>query len=273
MVQLNHIRCFILDMDGTFYLGDSLLPGALAFMDYLQRSGRDYLFLTNNSSCSASHYVAKLARLGWQTDESHVLTSGEATALYLKEKSPGARVFLLGTPDLEDEVARHGFRLTDNNPDYVVLGFDKTLTYDKLVKACAFITAGVPYIATHPDINCPTKDGFIPDCGAIMACIKASTGHDPYIIGKPRAAIIEAVFRRRPYPPSQAAIVGDRLYTDIATGKNADITSILVLSGETQVGDLPAADVTPDYVFANLGALRDELFHLDKVGGDPVRVL
>lgn len=273
MTQLGHIRCFILDMDGTFYLGDSLLPGALPFMDYLQRSGRDYLFLTNNSSCSASHYVAKLARLGYQTDESHVLTSGEATALYLKEKSPCARVFLLGTPDLADELIRHGFHLTDTSPDYVVLGFDKTLTYDKLSRACALITAGVPYIATHPDINCPTEDGFIPDCGAIMACIKASTGRDPYIIGKPRAAIIEALFRRRPYPRSQTAIVGDRLYTDIATGKNAAITSILVLSGETQRGDLPTAEVTPDYVFDNLGALRDELIRLDQAGSDPVRVL
>lgn len=258
------IRCFILDMDGTFYLSERLLSGSLEFMHYLVASRRDYLFLTNNSSCSAAYYVRKLTTMGWNARPQDILTSGEATALYLAKRTPCARIFLLGTPDLAAEFSSYGFTLTADSPDYVLLGFDKTLTYEKLSQACRLIRSGVPFIATHPDFNCPSEDGFIPDCGAMIAFIRASTGVSPHIIGKPNKDVIDAVFAKKVYPPHEMAIVGDRIYTDIATGKNAGICSVLVLTGETTRDDLARAMVTPDLVFDDLGALRLALMACDR---------
>ena len=263
MSALADIRLFLLDMDGTVYLGSRLLPGSLDFLRYLGETGRDHLFLTNNSSRNADYYAQKLTKLGWPAQPGEILTSGEATALYLGGLKPSARVYLLGTPDLETEFAAHGFVLTDENPDYVVLGFDMTLTYDKLVRACDLVRGGVPFIATHPDLNCPTETGYIPDCGAMTALITASTGVTPKVIGKPNREIIDAMFRKKPVRRDQVAMVGDRLYTDIVMGHNAGVTSVLVLSGEAKESDIPAAPVKPDHVTGGLGALYEALKQAD----------
>ena len=263
MSSLADIRLFLLDMDGTVYLGSRLLPGSLDFLRYLGETGRDHLFLTNNSSRNADYYAQKLTKLGWPAQPGEILTSGEATALYLGGLKPSARVYLLGTPDLETEFAAHGFVLTDENPDYVVLGFDMTLTYDKLVRACDLVRGGVPFIATHPDLNCPTETGYIPDCGAMTALITASTGVTPKVIGKPNREIIDAMFRKKPVRRDQVAMVGDRLYTDIVMGHNAGVTSVLVLSGEAKEADIPAAPVKPDHVAGGLGALYEALKQAD----------
>ena len=264
MSSLADIRLFLLDMDGTVYLGSRLLPGSLDFLRYLEESGRDHLFLTNNSSRNADYYSKKLTKLGWPAKPDEILTAGEATALYLGGEKPTARIYLLGTPDLETEFASYGFVLTDEAPDYVVLGFDMTLTYEKLVKACDLIRAGVPFIATHPDINCPTETGYIPDCGAMTALISSSTGVTPKVIGKPNREIIDAMFRKKPVRRDQVAMVGDRLYTDIVMGHNAGVTSILVLSGEAKESDIPAAPVKPDFVVAGLGDLYKKLKQADE---------
>ena len=264
MSSLADIRLFLLDMDGTVYLGSRLLPGSLDFLRYLGETGRDHLFLTNNSSRNANYYAEKLTRFGWPAKPDEVLTSGEATALHLGGLKPSARVYVLGTPDLEQEFAAHGFTLTDEKPDYVVLGFDMTLTYDKLVRACDLIRAGVPFIATHPDFNCPTETGYIPDCGAMIALITASTGVTPQVIGKPNRQIIDAMFRKKPVARSQVAMVGDRLYTDIVMGHNAGVASILVLSGEAKRGDIDAAPVKPDYVMGGLAELHAALRQADE---------
>lgn len=263
MSSLADIRLFLLDMDGTVYLGSRLLPGSLDFLRYLGETGRDHLFLTNNSSRNAQYYAQKLTKLGWPAQPGEILTSGEATALYLGGLKPAARIYLLGTPDLETEFAAHGFVLTDENPDYVVLGFDMTLTYDKLVRACDLVRGGVPFIATHPDLNCPTESGYIPDCGAMTALITASTGVTPKVIGKPNREIIDAMFRKKPVRRDQVAMVGDRLYTDIVMGHNAGVTSVLVLSGEAKESDIPAAPVQPDHVAGGLGALYEALKKAD----------
>ena len=263
MSSLADIRLFLLDMDGTVYLGSRLLPGSLDFLRYLGETGRDHLFLTNNSSRNAQYYAQKLTKLGWPAQPGEILTSGEATALYLGGLKPAARIYLLGTPDLETEFAAHGFVLTDENPDYVVLGFDMTLTYDKLVRACDLVRGGVPFIATHPDLNCPTETGYIPDCGAMTALITASTGVTPKVIGKPNREIIDAMFRKKPVRRDQVAMVGDRLYTDIVMGHNAGVTSVLVLSGEAKESDIPAAPVQPDHVAGGLGALYEALKKAD----------
>ena len=266
MSSLAKIRLFLLDMDGTVYLGSRLLPGSLDFLRYLAETGRDHLFLTNNSSRNAQYYAQKLTQLGWPAKPDEILTAGEATALYLGELNPAARVYLLGTPDLETEFASHGFVLTEVEPDYVVLGFDMTLTYAKLVKACDLIRAGVPFIATHPDINCPTETGYIPDCGAMTALITASTGVTPKVIGKPNREIIDAMFIKKPVRQDQVAMVGDRLYTDIVMGHNAGVTSVLVLSGEAKEADIEAAPIKPNHVVAGLGALQKALEQADAIG-------
>lgn len=250
---LDQIKCFMLDMDGTFFLGGKLLPGALAFMEYLSKNNLDYLFLTNNSSKSRKIYAQKIQKLGFDVDESRILTSGEATIIYLKNHTNYHQLFLVGTEALEAEFKNAQFILTQNNPDAVVLGFDTSLTYQKIWKACDFIRDGLPYIATHPDLNCPTDNGFMPDIGSFIALIETSTGRKPdVIIGKPNSLIVNAVVEKTGFQLNEIAMIGDRLYTDIALGK-AGITTILVLTGETKAVDLQKSEFRPDFVAQDLG--------------------
>lgn len=263
--KLKKLRYFALDMDGTIYMGKNLLTGALEFLRYLKESGRRYLFLTNNSSKNKISYVKKLQRLGIPADADEVMTSGEATALYLKSIKSGARIYLLGTPDLEREFSEHGFIMTADKPDYVVLGFDMTLTYTKLVEACHLIREGVPFIATHPDINCPTDErtGYIPDTGAMLRLIEASTGKQAKIIGKPYQEMINALMAKMRCQREETAMVGDRVYTDIKMAVNAGICGILVLSGETKIEDLEHAEVQPHYIFDGVYQLMEALKEAD----------
>lgn len=184
--RLKEVGCFLFDMDGTIYLGDRLLPGAAQVIEFLQRQRTPFYFLTNNSSRARGGYAAKLRRLGLNIGEDAIFTSGEATALHLVRTHPGARLLGVGTPSLEQEMVDHGFTLDAEEPDAVVLGFDTGLTYAKLWQLCNHIRAGLPYFATHPDFNCPTESGYMPDIGATIAFAKASTGREPNsIIGKP----------------------------------------------------------------------------------------
>ena len=257
---LDHVRCFLLDMDGTFYLGEALLPGALEFIDILRQQGRDYLFLTNNSSRSQDDYAAKITRLGLPIGREKVFTSGEATARHMRSAHPDARVFLVGPPSLEAEFRAHGVALDKSNPTHVVLGFDTTLTYAKLWRLCDLVRVGLPYIATHADFNCPTPTGFMPDVGAMIALVRASTGRDPdLVVGKPNRMFVEAAADKLGLPLDSLAMIGDRLYTDIALGTTSGITTVLVLSGETLLDELAASPYTPDLVFADLAAVTAHL--------------
>lgn len=259
MKNLTDITLFLLDMDGTVYLGDTLLPGAKEFIDLLDARGIGYLFLTNNSSKHQGQYAEKLGKFGLNIGRDKIFTSGEATAIYIGKAKPAAKIFMVGTPALEDEFKAHGFTLTDDNPDYAVLGFDTTLTYKKLWQLCDFVRAGVPYIATHPDFNCPIEGGFMPDIGAMIAFVEASTGKRPdVVVGKPYQPIIDAVVEKSGTPIGKICMVGDRLYTDIALGA-AGITTVLVLSGEGQREDLPDAPHQPDYIMAHLAELVEAL--------------
>jgi 4-nitrophenyl phosphatase len=256
--QLLRARCFLLDMDGTFYLGDRLIEGALEFIDTLERRNKQFYFLTNNSSKHRRQYVEKIRRLGLSIPEDKVFTSGEATALYLTNKYPGARIFLCGTPALEEELSHHNFQLVTENPDLIVLGFDTTLTYEKLWKMCDYARSGLPYIATHPDINCPLENGFMPDIGAMIAFIAKSTGREPdLVVGKPERVIIDMMVQKTGIRIEELVMVGDRLYTDIALGKNTGIATVLVLSGETGLDDLYSSPHQPDYIFKNLKEISD----------------
>ena len=266
--RVRAIRCFALDMDGTIYLGDNLLPGALDFLQYLRATRREYIFLTNNSSKDSQAYVEKLTRIGVAAVAADVLTSGEATAIYIKKQRPGARIYLLGTENLEREFVKAGFVLTADRPDYVVLGFDQTLTYAKLAEACHLIGEGVEYIATHPDITCPVSErtGYVPDVGAMIELIKAATGgKTPKIIGKPNREIIDALMQKKGRPQSEMAMVGDRIYTDVAMAKNAGITGVLVLSGETKMPVVEQSVIKPDIIVDNLAGLLELLKEADSL--------
>ena len=260
MKTLDNVRLFLLDMDGTFYLGDRLIDGSLDFIRRVRETGRDFMFLTNNSSHNAAFYVEKLERMGLDIDRSRVLTSGEATCEKLKELHPGKRAFVLGNEFLLEEFREAGIEIDPANPEIVVVGFDTTLDYAKMCAACDFVRAGLPYIATHPDFNCPTETGFMPDIGAILAFIEASAGRRPdLIIGKPNTGIVEAVLRRTGLRVDQLAMVGDRLYTDIETGLRSGMTSILVMSGETTEEMLAASDTVPDLKFGKLSDMIELL--------------
>ena len=260
MKNLNDIRCFLLDMDGTFYLGEQLLPGALEFIDLLNQRNIPFLFLTNNSSRTRKEYADKIGRMGLRLPETKIFTSGEATAIFLARQKPGAKLYVAGTPALEREFIEHGFHLTADNPDFVVLGFDTTLTYEKIWKICDLVAAGTPFIATHPDINCPTETGFMPDIGAMIAFVNASTGREPdLIVGKPNRMIVDAVSQKFGFTIDEMAMVGDRLYTDIALGQSSGITTCLVLSGETHPDDLATSQFQPSYTFKDLAGIADWL--------------
>ena len=251
--KLQDVKCFLLDMDGTIYLEDHLLPGAMQFLSYLDSNGIAYVFLTNNSSKAAGQYVSKLAKMGIQIDPSSIITSGEATAANLGIEHQNSSLFVVGTKALQDLFRSCGFRLVEDEPDVVVLGFDTTLTYEKLWKSCNFIREGCLYIATHPDINCPTKEGFMPDIGSFIALIQASTGREPdKIIGKPYEPMVEAIEERTGFSRREMCMIGDRLYTDIMMGKYG-MKTIMVLSGEAQLDDVSAAEVKPDFILNNIG--------------------
>ena len=262
--KLAAVKCFLFDMDGTIYLGVRLLPGTLEFIQYLKEIRFPFYFLTNNSSRSRADYVDKLDRLGLPIPEEKIFTSGEATAIYLKKQTPGAKIYLVGTPSLEEEFVQFGFTLTDQTPDYAVLGFDTTLTYKKLVKFCNFVREGLPYIATHPDVNCPTEDGFIPDIGSMMALVASSTGRNPdVIVGKPHSPIVETIIEKTGFTSGEIMMVGDRLYTDIALGKSG-LSTTLVLSGEAKLEDVEQAPHKPDLIVQDIAELH--LRYLDAIG-------
>jgi len=256
--RLARVRGFIVDLDGTTYLGERPLPGAGEFLRYIAEIGGRCVFVTNNSSSSGGEYVAKLRRLGLPAAPEQVLTSGEATAMFLG-RCGYHRLFVVGTPALEDEMRSAGFLLVSESPECVVLGFDRTLTYAKLEAATRFLAAGVPFVATHPDLVCPTETGYIPDCGSMIALLTAATGVAPVVVGKPEPLLVEMALVKLGLGSEDVAVIGDRLYTDMAMARRAGTLAVLVLSGETSREMLETASEAPDLVFDHLGALSAAL--------------
>jgi len=262
--RLSKTRCFLIDLDGTLYLGDRLLPGARRLIEILRDREVQFLFLTNNSSRHRGQYGEKLRELGLDISDEQIFTSGDATANHLARKHEGAEIYVVGTLALEGEFVAHGFQLVDDAPDIVVLGFDTTLTYNKLRRLCDLVREGVPYIATHPDLNCPVEGGYMPDIGAMIAFVEASTGRLPdIIVGKPNRTIVEAIELKTGLEASELCMVGDRLYTDIALGRHGLIT-VMVLGGEACLEDLQDSEIQPDYVVENLEGLASLLQKIPK---------
>ena len=242
---------FLFDMDGTLYLGSDPIPGAVAFMKSLERAGKNFMYLTNNSSRAGGDYVARLRRLGFPCRDGDVYTSGMAAAELITGRWPGASVYCAGTEALLNELRHYGVRLTQDVPDIVLIGFDRELDYKKLVLASSYLRRGAKFLATNPDLVCPMPGEYddLPDCGSICALLTSATGLEPEYIGKPSRSMVDSLAERRGIQNQCCAVIGDRLYTDIATAANAGAVSVLVLSGETKRESLEASPVRPDYVF------------------------
>ena len=262
--RLAALRHFLLDLDGTLYLGANPIEGAAEFVNYLVESGRKRLFFTNNCSVDAAYYEEKLSGMGIAAARDDILTSGEATVRYLAAETPYRCVFALGTPSFEAELRAGGLTLVEDDAEAVVLAFDRTLTYAKLETACGLLRDGVPYFATNPDKVCPTATGYIPDCGSMAALLFESTGRWPKYIGKPNPEMVAMGLHKHESAMYETAMVGDRLYTDIQMARQSGIAAILVLSGETRESDLAHAEQTPDYVFASVKALHAALRDADR---------
>lgn len=261
MQKLDKIKLFMLDMDGTIYLGNRLFDCTLEFLNKLEQKSIEYLFLTNNSSKSKADYIIKLSSLGIKIKESRIMTSGDVTIEYFKKHYPDKSVFLVGTPSLEDSFKAAGIPLLGPDEAFAaVVGFDTGINYYKLNGLYRMVMSGKKYICTHPDLVCPTESGFIPDIGATIAYIKALTGRDPdLIIGKPSDYMIQAAADRFSLAVSDIAMVGDRLYTDIKMAADSGAVSILVLSGETSLLDLEKSEIKPDYVMTDLSEITKVL--------------
>jgi 4-nitrophenyl phosphatase len=258
-----NIRHLIIDMDGVLYRGNTLLPDTPAFWAWLTGHGMGYQLLTNNSTRTPEQYVAKLAGMGIQVPAERILTSAQATALYLRRLAPeGARVYIIGGAGLTEAVlgstgaaGRPLFVLDKVHPDYVVVGMDSGLTYEKLKIACLAIRAGARFIGSNPDRTFPSEDGIIPGCGAILAALQACTDVTPTVIGKPEPAIFELAMARLGAQPQTTAVLGDRLDTDVLGGHNAGLATILVLTGVATREEVAASPVQPDWLVENLGEL------------------
>lgn len=263
---LKRIQCFILDMDGTFYVGNKIIEGALPFIEKVKRCGKKFYFFTNNSSRNARYYQDKLRKMGCIVEQKDILTSNQVILKYLQENYRDQKVYLLGNNYLRDDFESAGIKLVEDHPDLVIVGFDTTLEYERVAKACYYIRKGIPFFAVNPDFNCPVETGFIPDCGSICAMITASTGIKPVFLGKPSPYTFQYILDYTGWGAREIAYIGDRLYTDIAMGKDNEMTTILVLSGETKIEDLAYSDYQPDLIFPSIKEIKvslDEIYPED----------
>ena len=256
---------YIFDMDGTIYLGGIPFDFAVRYINHLRESGHRVLFFTNNASRSTDVYLEKLTRLGFSPTADEIMSSADVTVAYLGTYHKDQSVYLIGTKQLESQFRAGGIRLAtgkEDSVDVVVSSFDTELTYEKLDDGCRLIRNGATYLCTHPDFNCPTDTGFMPDSGAIAALITASTGVTPRYLGKPYPEVVEMIERVTGIPRDKTCIFGDRLYTDIALGAKNGVTSVLVLTGEgtyEEALELPEGE-KPAFIFPSLAEVDEAVF-------------
>ena len=273
--QLSQIRHVALDMDGTIYLSNTIFPYTISFLKRLTDMGITYSFLTNNPSKSLADYLHKLEMMGIPCEPEQMYTTTIATIDYIKAHYPQARkLFLLGTPSMISQFEEAGFVSTaddpDDVPDVIVASFDMTLEYSRLCRAAWWISQGVTYLATNPDFVCPTdQKTVLVDCGSICKCLEAATGRKPDVtLGKPDPNMLSGICQRMNLEPSQIAMVGDRIYTDIAMAHNAGAFGVLVLSGETTLEVAQQAPQQPSLIcrdIAELGELLEQSRRMDRL--------
>ena len=257
---LHNKRAFICDMDGVIYHGNRLLPGVPAFVDWLNQNGKEYLFLTNSSERAPRELAQKLKRLGLEISEDHFYTSALATASFLASQCPEGSVYVIGEPGLVNALYDMGFSMNDYNPDYVVFGETRSLSYEKIERAVELVLKGAKLIGTNPDVTAPGERGIIPACSALISPIELATGKKAYYIGKPNPLIMRHALKKLGCPHGEAAIIGDRMDTDIIAGIESELDTVLVLSGVTSLDTLQDFPYRPAYILNGVGDIvRNEI--------------
>ena len=283
-------KLFLLDMDGTIYLGEQLFEGTAEFLAYVRESGGQYAFLSNNSSRGIEGYLAKMKRMGIPQEPFSFLTSVDSTIEYLKKTYPKTCFYVCGTENLKGQLRSAGLTVLSDDeaeallaahapaerPDgqssgeeagkasapvlpVLLLGFDTELYYKKLEICVKLLDKGVDYIATHPDLTCPVEWGNMPDIGLVIHDLEVCTGRLPLIIGKPQPTMVYSALKKYGATPEETVLIGDRLYTDIACGNNAGIDTILVLSGEGTEEDCAKYGVHPTYIYKDIAAVLEDI--------------
>ena len=260
--KLKEKTLYLLDMDGTIYNENEIFDGTSEFLEEIERRGGQYVFITNNSSKSVEDYVQKVRAMGIKAEYENFYTSGQATAMYLKENYPNQVVYCMGTKSLIKELREAGIEVVtevDERASVVLLGFDTENTSEKIRNTCIMLGRDVAYLATNPDLVCPVSFGYIPDCGSMSIMLKNATGKEPFFIGKPEPIMVNCVLKKLNCKREDAVIVGDRLYTDIKTGANAQVDTICVLSGEASMEDILQGEVEPTYIFKSVKEIYEGL--------------
>ncbi len=257
--RLKEKRLFLLDMDGTIYLDHTLFDGTLDFLNYVKSVGGRYLFLTNNSSKGVNAYIEKLKGMGIDATAEDFLTSTDATIPDLKQNHGNEKIYAMGTKSFCQQLKDSGLHITtrlEEDITTLVISNDTELTFQKLEDASILLGRGVDYIATNPDWVCPTWYGFVPDCGSFAEMLFRATGRRPRFIGKPQPQMLYFAMEKTGYSPEATLMIGDRIYTDIASGIHAGVDAMLVMSGETTDADLDASEQKPTFVLEHIRALH-----------------
>ena len=262
MADLKDITLYLLDMDGTVNLGYDPIDGAKEFLETLKEQGKNFIFLTNNSSKSKNDYVEKMRSLGFPCESENVFTSGMAAGMFLEENKKGSKVYVCGTASLKNELKNYNVDISDDGvgADTVLLGYDTELDYKKIRIVCDLLDAGADYYATNIDMVCPIEGGrYLPDCGSFADMFEQAVKRRPRFLGKPDRTMIDIIAKAEGVSYENIAMVGDRIYTDVKTGINAGVTSVLVLSGETTLEDYKKSDVKPDYILDSVKDILDAI--------------
>ena len=257
-VDFNEIKGFICDMDGVIYHGNRILPGASEFVNWLRQNNKEFLFLTNNSGYTKRELQQKLARMGMEVSEEHFYTSALATAAFLKEQSPGCSVYAIGEAGLLNALYDAGITMNDVNPDYVVIGEGKSYSIDTLTKATNLVLKGAKLVGANSDVSGPIEKGIMPACGALIAPIEIATGTKAYFCGKPNPLMMRTGLKLLGCHSAEAVMIGDRMDTDIISGMAAGMSTVLLLSGVTDMEDLKSYAYKPSLVLEGVGDIVKE---------------
>ncbi len=252
-------QLFLFDLDGTIHLGSSLIDGAKELLEEIKKQGKKYMFFTNNSSRTKDEYITSLGNMGLEVTYDDIITAGYSTAIYLANKKQNANIFVVGTNSFKKLLSEHGLNVIetpDNNIDFVVVGLDFELNYEKIRTACELVSNGAEFIGANPDLMFPIPGGkSLPDTAAICKLIEIPTGKQPIYLGKPSNEILEYCTTLTGVSKADTVVVGDRLYTDIACGFNNGCDTILVLSGESKAEDIEHSPFKPTLVLDSVKSI------------------
>ena len=256
--ELRAWKGFICDMDGVIYLGNQLLPGVREFVNWLNENGKQFLFLTNSSERSPKELRQKLQRMGLDIDEEHFYTSALATAAFLKKQAPGCTAFVIGAPGLLNALYDVGVTMNDVDPDYVIVGETASYNYEVITKAVRLVLNGARLIATNSDLTGPTEFGIAPACRSLVAPVELATGRKAYFMGKPNPLMMRTGLHLLGVHSEEAAMVGDRMDTDVIAGMESGLATVLVLSGCTSRADINDYPYRPTYILNGVGEIVAE---------------